>query len=308
MGLDNVLTMAENAATGGIIGIGTGLIGNAMQARQQEKLQELQIRGQKEMTDYNARKQLEMWNATGYVGQVKQMDEAGINSALLYGNGGGGGSTAITGGNVGSASAEGGAKAVQGGMEIGMQMKAQTELLQAQKENVEADTANKRSQVPVNDTQVPINKAKVPEIEANVRNKDMDTTKKEEEQWGIGLDNAMKQWLQTTDENGEDTEIGKLAQSVAGKHAIAELNKTQAEGNFKIDENTRQNIMNNAQVQKITAEISLMKKQGMTQDQILKNLIKDGIMKQTEIEWNKLGLTKETLGQMVLGLLKHATK
>ena len=40
------------------------------QLRQQEKLQNLEIKGSKELTDYNAAKQLEMWKATNYPAQV----------------------------------------------------------------------------------------------------------------------------------------------------------------------------------------------------------------------------------------------
>ena len=35
------------------------------------KLQNLEIKGSKELTDYNAAKQLEMWKATNYPAQVE---------------------------------------------------------------------------------------------------------------------------------------------------------------------------------------------------------------------------------------------
>ena len=81
------------------------------QLRQQEKLQNLEIRGSKELTDYNAAKQLEMWKATNYPAQVEQMKLAGLNPALAYGMGGGGGVTSnvATGKTSGGQAPSGGA-------------------------------------------------------------------------------------------------------------------------------------------------------------------------------------------------------
>lgn len=139
-------------ATGGIssaIGAGLGIVGSAIndarQIKQQKKLQAMQIAGNKEMTEYNMQKQLEMWEKTGYVGQVDQMKRAGINPALLYGQGGGGGQTAnVTPGNVTAGEAPKGGGEIMAGIGMGIQG-AQLQLLQAQKENIEADTANKQA-------------------------------------------------------------------------------------------------------------------------------------------------------------------
>ena len=53
----------------GAIGAGLGLLlqkgQDRRQIRQQEKLQALEIAGQKQLTDYNQKKALEMWEATG---------------------------------------------------------------------------------------------------------------------------------------------------------------------------------------------------------------------------------------------------
>ena len=88
---------AASQAASGLIGTGMGLLleghNDRRQLRQQEKLQNLEIKGSKELTDYNAAKQLEMWKATNYPAQVEQMKLAGLNPALAYGMGGGGGVT-----------------------------------------------------------------------------------------------------------------------------------------------------------------------------------------------------------------------
>ena len=89
---------AASQAASGLIGTGMGLLleghNDRRQLRQQEKLQNLEIKGSKELTDYNAAKQLEMWKATNYPAQVEQMKLAGLNPALAYGMGGAGGVTA----------------------------------------------------------------------------------------------------------------------------------------------------------------------------------------------------------------------
>lgn len=95
------------------------------------------MQGQRQMIDYQQGKQLEMWKATGPVGQMEQYKAAGLNPGLMYGIGGGGGQT------VGSANANvSGGDAPKGGNEIqGMAlMMQQAQLNAAQIENVKANT------------------------------------------------------------------------------------------------------------------------------------------------------------------------
>jgi len=125
----------------GIVSTGLGLIlekhNDKRQLRQQQKLQDMQMKGQMAMTDYNTGKQMEMWKATGPTGQMEQLKEAGLNPGLIYGMGGAGGqSTSIAQGSVS------GGNAPQGGGEV-QTMALQREMLRAQIENVKADTANK---------------------------------------------------------------------------------------------------------------------------------------------------------------------
>jgi len=134
-------------ATGGtVVGTGLGLAleghNDRRQREQQKKLQQIQIKGQKEMADYNQGLALDMWNKTNYEAQVSHLNNAGLNPALLYGQGGGGGTTA----NAGGGGNVTGGQAPNGGGEIGMALqlglhKAQKEVLesQANKNNVEAE-------------------------------------------------------------------------------------------------------------------------------------------------------------------------
>lgn len=141
--------MGMQAASGAIQG-GMGLlfggIDRQSQYNQQKKLQALQIKGQKEMSEYNRQLSMKMWEDTNYGPQVEQMKKAGINPALLYAKGGAGGMLANPSGSVsGGIASEGQAtKSMNAGMAMNIaQMDAQRKLTEAQTKNVEADTAKK---------------------------------------------------------------------------------------------------------------------------------------------------------------------
>ena len=125
------------------IGAGMGLLleghNDRRQLRQQQELQNMQMKGQKEMTDYNLAKQMELWNATNYKAQMAQMAKAGLNPALMYGTGGPGGTTQAAQGQGPT-----GGNAPTGGMEVMnmMMQKAQIQLLEAQTQKTKAETTN----------------------------------------------------------------------------------------------------------------------------------------------------------------------
>lgn len=136
--LEGLGQQAGSAAINGLMGVFLGGYNDERQIRQQQELQNMQIRGQKEMTDYEWQKQMQMWEATNYPAQLAMMKKAGLSPGLMYGKGGGGATT------VGSASGhvQGGTAATGGGQEIqqmiGMGM--QREMQQAQIENLQANT------------------------------------------------------------------------------------------------------------------------------------------------------------------------
>ena len=78
-------------AIGGVLGMAFQGANDRRQIRQQQKLQDMQIAGNKQLTDYNYAKQLQMWKDTNYSAQVEQLKKAGLNPGLLYGMSGGGG-------------------------------------------------------------------------------------------------------------------------------------------------------------------------------------------------------------------------
>lgn len=144
-----LLTGAAGTAIGGALGLGIDAISQKMQLNQAEKLQEMQMQGQKEMAQFNAelgtKTALDMWNKTNYGAQRKHMEAAGLNVGLMYGGGGGGGATTQTanvGGNVQGQSANPGGAAGMG-MAIGQQIlmnQAQIDLIKAQTEKTKVDT------------------------------------------------------------------------------------------------------------------------------------------------------------------------
>lgn len=135
---NNTIAGAANSA----IGTGLGLMlehhNDKRQLEQQQKLQNMQIEGNKIMGQFNYDKQMELWNATNYGPQMKQLSEAGLNPGLIYGMGGGAGGT--TAANTGQVS---GAEAPKGGQEVlGMLM------AQAQIANINANTQKTKAEIP----------------------------------------------------------------------------------------------------------------------------------------------------------------
>lgn len=110
--------------TSALISAGVGVGNNAMQGAlnyerskrmmgiqlsNQMQLNANQYRYQTQLNEQGMKNQLAMWRATNYPEQVKMMKDAGLNPALLYGKGGGGGAT--TGSQTGG-SAQGGSAAM----------------------------------------------------------------------------------------------------------------------------------------------------------------------------------------------------
>lgn len=133
-----VLSTAANA----LLGFELGARNDERQIAQQRKLQDMQQQGTMEVMKYGQDLQYDMWQKTGYVGQMEQLRKAGLNPGLLYGMGGAGGAT--TGGSGGSV---GGASAPSGGREAIdlMGMALQRQLMDSQRRNIDADTANKEA-------------------------------------------------------------------------------------------------------------------------------------------------------------------
>lgn len=135
---------AGSQAAGGAVGIGVQRLGinydHRKQLEQQRKMMEMQIAAEERLMGIQQQKQLEMWEATGYGAQKDQMKRAGLNPALMYGMGGGGGQTVgasmpgISGGTASDPNTRGG---------MGMMDVANVALIDAQKRLIEAEIKSK---------------------------------------------------------------------------------------------------------------------------------------------------------------------
>ncbi|AXH73227.1 MAG: DNA pilot protein [Microviridae sp.] len=276
-----------DAAIGTAINTGLGLMlekhNDKRQIRQQGALQNLQIAGQKEMTDYNMSKQLQMWKDTNYKAQVEELEKAGLNPGLLYGMGGGGGTT--TGQANGNVQ---GANAPQGGMEI--QKAMELSLIDAQRRNIEADTKDKL---------------------ANLPNKEQDVITKD-------LANKWETWKQSHNPEGYKIIDGKTYDK-DGNEISGQMAKTWKEAENKMSYDKTFNeiegiLKDNAikdenldliknKISEIGQNIELMKKQGLNVDEATKNLEKEGKIKDFEIEMNKFGLNRFSINDLLKVLL-----
>lgn len=243
---------------GAAFGLLLGGINDQRQLDQQQALQDMQIKGQMALTDYNTKKQYEMWQKTNYGPQVEQMKKAGLNPALMYGQAGAGGSTGISAGNVAGAEAPKGGGEAQAGM--GMMM--QSQLLQAQIRNIDADTKVKLEGLP--------NVGKTgANIDADTANKNLDASLKR-----IELMISDKTKEDKTDKIKAEANIAMQNSRIATQNAtikdhtaIAEINTINAKAVTAILENQMilSNIrLNDAEINKMAADIA----QGWTKLQI----------------------------------------
>lgn len=146
MGLINELgSSAAQSAGGAIMGLALGGYNDRRQLRQAEKLQGLQIKGQKELADYGQGLGKDMWDYTNLENQRKHAEAAGLSVGLLYGGQGAGGAT-VASPSAGQVSGGAGG-APQGGGEVGMGIgammtAAQLELMKAQTAKTLAEAEN----------------------------------------------------------------------------------------------------------------------------------------------------------------------
>jgi len=239
-----------------------------------------------------------MWHDTNYAAQMKEADKAGLNPGLLYGGGGGGGTTAGSqAGNVSGGQAQQNPGEVQKGMGIGLET-MQLSLLNAQKELLESQKKKIDSEVPVNEASVPkINS----ETNANEMANKWEAWKQSHNEEGYRVDQGVAYNKDGTIAEGQNTKTWKESEGKMQYDKIfQEINGIMKENAIK-DEQVSQVIAATAE---IGQKIDLMKKQGVNIDQITSNLIKDGTIKQFEIDMNKIGLIHSSISD-IIKLLIH---
>ena len=80
-------TQAGGAAIGAGLGLLTTYLGNGMQLSQNQQLLNQQTAYNENLSNYNLGLQEKLWNDTNYPAQVQQMNDAGINPAMMFAKG-----------------------------------------------------------------------------------------------------------------------------------------------------------------------------------------------------------------------------
>lgn len=202
-------------AAGAAIGAGAGIIGNMISTGMQNNATKgfMGIQQQNQMALNNQAAQLarDNWDYTNYENQRKHMEAAGLNVGLMYGMGGGGGSTAQTG--SGGSAAMGQAANPNLGMAIlqGAQTESQIELNKANARNLNADADNKEKL-----------------LGGNIKN--------------LELRNDIAKW----EADMKATEQGWKPMVMAREYEILEANLKSAKARGEIDEQTMQTEIDKA--------------------------------------------------------------
>lgn len=263
------LNIAGQAA-GGIMGMVLGKQNDERQYEQAQRLQQLQIQGQEQLTDYNMSKQLQMWHQTNYGAQVDELNKAGLNPALLYGGGGGGGTTAnVSQGSVSGQSAsqnpgEAQAMASQGiQAAMGLQlMKAQEQVLetQADKNQAEAD-ATRGVQTDVGRQNIAESQARIDNLMQGLDNMRQDYEVKKLEITMKNIENFEKQASQPDRLSYIKTEAATAIQLYKSVSAEAKIDQAAVNDRIKIIQEQAinsviQNMQARSNVRKTDQEIN----------------------------------------------------
>lgn len=218
--MSDLLGMAGGQAAGAIMDIGLQGLRNKQQRKQQQRLSEDQLVMDKAKMDYQKQLELDMWKKTSYGAQKEEMIKAGLNPALMYGMGGGGGQT--VGGGAAGVSAPNASSQSQGEM-MGMMMQAANiELTKAQTEKTKAETV-KTSGIDTIEagTRVKLNQvnADIATIEQNIKSQTQEETIRT-----IGL--GMQQAAQEFDKMVRENSIGQKTYEEQIKQVQANLIQT----------------------------------------------------------------------------------
>jgi hypothetical protein len=126
------------------IGEGMGILNSQLQLNNNQEMLNQQVTANEKLADYQEGINRQMWDYTNYENQVKHLQNAGLNPALLYGKGGGGGMSVGTGSTgVAAQNAPNPSQSVAMGLQLTQNM-AQNELMKAEanKANAEANALN----------------------------------------------------------------------------------------------------------------------------------------------------------------------
>lgn len=231
---------------GSIIGAGIGLAGSILGRKQQNQdqreMMELQAKLNQQQAQYNQGLAKDMWNYTSYPNQVRKMEAAGLNPALLYGMGGQGGSTSGAGQASGVGLSD--AKGMQTGIAI---------------QGMGLELANLASQIDLNKSQAEKNKAEAKKT-AGVDTEAQKAT----------IDNLIAQT------SNEKTKKGLILGQIRVADAEEELKRNMADWTKDKADETRWNIKSLQKgIDKLTEEINGMKLDNELKEQTIDNKVRE---------------------------------
>ena len=208
------------------------------------------------------------------------MKKAGLNPALLYKGAGSGGATTNSGPSAPQGDTNVGAVDLGSALKTGMEI----QLLKAQKENIEADTRKKEEEA-YNTWENSYSKKLENKINVLLMGG-----------WTTGEGKSVEYHLP----NDQD-----ITNSVRFKTKVEELNMSLMQNNKTQNEIDNANALIDKTVKKLEEEITLLHNKGLSEDQILENLKKDGKIKDAEIKWNEVGLKTGDLKYFLIEIFKR---
>jgi len=149
------------------------------QLKQAEKLQALQLMGQKDMANFQQGLAYDMWQKTNYDAQMEQMKKAGLSPSLMYDGQGSGGSTQ----GAGTGSGIGGQQAAS----------SQDLLTQAQIRNINADTELKNRQGEGIGQDIEESKTRIEDYASKIENRTLQNGLLELQTKSVEWDNKLKE-------------------------------------------------------------------------------------------------------------------
>lgn len=283
------------AAAGTILGMRSASEKADRLVNTQGRLNEQAMETNKQMAMFNNKMQKQLWKATGPVGQMKELKAAGLNPALLYGMGGGGGQTAaatpaqgVSGGqaqpdNIGESMSA-----------MGMQLASQLNLMKAQKENIEADTANKKAEAGFTTG------AKTGVAEADIKSKEQGIKESKSSMW---LKDAQRMVLEIEGEIKEKTFNDAVNRVYAESwQATHEMNRMAREN--RIGDKTEVEAVN-----QIRADLAktLIEKAAIEQGIKVEQAQIEALIERVKQEWSKIDIEGDKLTEQKKDNLYYRT-
>lgn len=292
--LVNEMTKQAGYGLGKLTGYNKSLAND--QYKQQQKLSAMQAGFNSELMKQSYAEQLNLWNQTQAEAQVEHLKNAGLNPALVYGHGGGGGATAGGGGaSVGGASASGESERQAANIQsagMGLQLAKLQSEIDVNKSVAEANRANAAKAGADTKTTEALRENLVEQISTTIDNLKADTELRGEQ---AKLNEIQQKSAEIANDFNEANNLTLLQQN------METLRQITAEAN--VSEQTQNSMIELAKLQiKETASKILLNNSNISLNEADKNLISakiNEIANQISISNKQLTLNEAQLAQIL---------